>query len=65
MTTERLASSRAEFKILELITLRAPRIDERLDNVQGDEVVMYMDVIYIGLRFPFQPFFKKVFHALG
>ena len=43
MTKERLASLRAEFKILELITLRAPWINERSFNVQGDDVAVYMD----------------------
>ena len=64
MTKERLASLRAEFKIPELITLRCLEINEKLCNVQGDEVARYMDAIYSGLRFPFQTFFWKVFHAL-
>ena len=65
VTKERLASLRANFKIPKLITLRTLGINERPCNVQGDEVAVYMDVIYSGLRFPFQKNFRKVFHLLG
>ena len=64
MTEERLTSLRVEFKILDSITLRASRIDERPYNVQGDEVVVCMVAIYLGLKLPFQPFFRKVLHAM-
>ena len=65
VTEKRLASLRVEFKIPDLITLRAPRIDERPCNVQGDELVVCMDAIYSRLRLPFQPFFRKVLHAMA
>ena len=65
VTKERLTSLRVEFKIPDSITLRATRIDERPCNVQGDEVAVYMDAVYSGLRIPFQPFFRKVLHTMG
>ena len=65
VTEERLTSLRAEFQIPDSITLRAPSIDERLCNVQEYEVSVCMDTIYSGLRLLFQPFFRKVFHAMG
>ena len=40
-------------------------MDERPCIVQGDEIAIYMDAIYSGLRLPFQPYFKKVLHAIG
>ena len=56
---------RVEFRIPESVILRAPGKDERPCDVHGDEVVVYMDAIYSRLRFPFQIFSRKVFHALG
>ena len=65
MNGKRLANLRVEFHMPKSVTLRAPRNDESPCDVQWDEVDVYMDAIYSGLRFPFQPFFRKVFHALG
>lgn len=65
VTEERLASLRKEFRIPDSVTLRAPGADERPCAVQGDEVAICMDAIYSGLRLPMQPFFRKVFHAMG
>ena len=32
--------------------------------MQGDEVVVCRVAIYLGLKLPFQPFFRKVLHAM-
>ena len=53
VSTKRLASLSVELKILASITLRAPGSDERSCNMQGDEVVVYVDAIYSGFRLPF------------
>ena len=45
VTKKRLTSLRAEFQIPNSITLRAPSMDERPCNVQGDEVAVCMDAI--------------------
>ena len=65
VTKKRLTSLRAEFQIPSSMTLRAPSMDERPCNAQGDEVSIYMDAIYSGLRLLFHPYFRKVLHAMG
>ena len=65
VTKEQLIELRHKYHILDTMRLGAPKKDDKPCNVKGDNVTVYLEVVYVKLRFPIQPFFCRVLCALG
>ena len=65
VSKEQLIEIRSKYHISKSMGLRASMKSERSFDVKADAINIYFDAIYVGLRFPVQPFFQRVINTLG
>ena len=60
-TPRDLKMIRAKYNIRHSVRLKVPRKGEFPEHPHSDGVVVHIDIFFLGLRLPLQPFFRKMF----
>ena len=64
VTPRDLERVRAKYNIPPSVSLRVPRKGERPEHPHSDGVTLHIDLFYLGLYLPLQPFFRKMFSEM-